>query len=112
MLKMQTDDERMVAALHDVVEDSDYTPDDLRQRGFPEEVIDAIDALTRRESDGETYDAFIERAGRNPLARRVKIADLEDNSDLTRIATPTETDYRRVERYKRAQEKLRAFSGP
>jgi (p)ppGpp synthase/HD superfamily hydrolase len=109
MLQMQTDEERMVAVLHDVVEDSDHTLDDLRQRGFPEDVIDAIDALSRRKADGETYEEFIARAGRNPLASRVKIADLEDNSDLTRIAAPTEKDFRRVERYRRALEALRAL---
>jgi len=108
MLKMQTDAERMVAVLHDVVEHTAYTLDGLRHLGFPEEVIEAVDALTRRREEGETYEEFVARAGRNPLARGVKIADLEDNLDLTRIAASTKKNQRRAERYQRALEALGA----
>jgi (p)ppGpp synthase/HD superfamily hydrolase len=108
MLKMNTDRERMVAVLHDVVEDTPYTLDALCRLGFPPEVVEAVDALTRREDQGETYEVFVLRAGCNPLARRVKIADLEDNMDLTRIADPQEKDHQRIERYRRAMAALGA----
>ena len=60
-----------------------------------------MDALTHRAEEGETYDDFVARAGANPIARRVKIADIEDNLDLTRIAQPTSKDHERLERYRR-----------
>ncbi|MBV9109275.1 MAG: bifunctional (p)ppGpp synthetase/guanosine-3',5'-bis(diphosphate) 3'-pyrophosphohydrolase, partial [Gemmatimonadetes bacterium] len=66
MTRVQTDAERMAAVLHDVVEDTAWTLDDLRARGFPDEVLRAVDALTRRE--GETYEAFVERAAADPVA--------------------------------------------
>ena len=82
MLRMTTDAERMVAALHDVVEDSPVTLDDLKAAGFPPLVVEAVDRLTRR--DNEDYDVYVERASQDPLARTVKIADLVDNMDLRR----------------------------
>src|SRR3954470_21134310 len=66
MLAMTTDDARRVAVLHDLVEDTHVTPDDLRKRGYPEAEIEALHALTKRK--GESYDAFIERVRANPLA--------------------------------------------
>jgi (p)ppGpp synthase/HD superfamily hydrolase len=105
MLRMETDDERIVAVLHDVAEDSPaWDLDRLRAEGFSERVILAIDFLTRRA--GESYEEFIVRAGHNEIGRRVKLADLEDNSDLSRIATPSDKDRARVERYRRAREQL------
>jgi (p)ppGpp synthase/HD superfamily hydrolase len=104
MLSMETETERMAAVLHDVVEDTGVTLEDLRTRGYPEEVIMAVEALTRRET--ETYDQFIERVGRNPMARKVKIADLQDNIDLGRLADPGPRDLARVDKYRRALEKL------
>ena len=85
MFRVQTDAERMAAVLHDVVEDTDWTLDALRERGFPDEVVDAVDHLTRRE--GESYDEFVTRAAAHPVARRVKLADLEDNMDVRRTGT-------------------------
>jgi len=108
MLRMTNDVERMVAVLHDVVEDTPYTLEALRRLGFPAEVVEAVDALTRREDEGESYEEFVIRAGRHPLARPVKIADLEDNMDLTRIADPQEKDHQRMERYRRALALLQA----
>ena len=105
MLKMATSEERMAAVLHDVVEDSDTTLDDLRNEGFSDAVVDAVDAVTIR--TGESYDDFVRRAALNPIGRRVKLADLEDNSDLSRIANPTEEDYERLARYKRAMQSIR-----
>lgn len=75
---------KMAAALHDVVEDTDVTLEDLREAGCPDLVLKAVDALTKR--DGEDYDSFIRRVSANPLARRVKAADLCDNSDEDRLA--------------------------
>jgi (p)ppGpp synthase/HD superfamily hydrolase len=78
-----TNAEKMAAALHDVVEDTSVTLDDLTDAGCPAEVITAVDALTRRPD--EAYDSFLARVGQNELARRVKIADLIDNSDERRL---------------------------
>lgn len=100
MFRVQTDAERMAAVLHDVVEDTPVTLDDLRGRGFPPEVVDAVDGLTRRE--GESYDDFVRRAALHPVARRVKIADLEDNLDVRRIGAVAEKDAERLNRYLRA----------
>jgi (p)ppGpp synthase/HD superfamily hydrolase len=100
MLRMNTDEERMVAVLHDVIEDSDWTLDRLRAEGFPEAVLEAIESVSRRPE--ETYEESVLRAGRSTIGRRVKLADLEDNSDLSRIAQPTETDRARIEKYRRA----------
>ena len=109
MLAVETLDERMAAVLHDVVEDTSWTLDRLSGEGFSDEVVQAIDSVTRR--TGETYEGFVARAGKNPLGRRVKLADLADladNSDLRRIAAPTAEDYARIERYRLAMEKLAA----
>ncbi len=69
-----------------------------------EEMIDAVFALTRQ--DGETYMDFIKRAKRNPIAKEVKMGDIEDNCDLTRISNPTDQDYSRIKRYKKAIKEL------
>lgn len=99
--QMSTADERIVALLHDVVEDSPWTLDALRAEGFSEEIVSAMDGLTRRED--ETYDDFIARGVTNPLARRVKLADIEDNMDLRRLGDIGEKDLERLQRYQRAR---------
>ncbi len=81
---MDTEDETIVALLHDVVEDTPITLDDLRDKNYSDEIVVAIDALTRR--TGETYSAYIERLSNNKLARRVKIADLRHNLQPERVA--------------------------
>lgn len=100
MLRLSSPEEQIVAVLHDVVEDTAVSLDDLRGEGFSEPVVEAVDALTRR--GDETYEAFVRRAASNPIGRRVKLADLEDNCDLSRIAHPTARDHERIERYRRA----------
>lgn len=100
MLTLDTEIERTIAVLHDVVEDSDCTLEDLRGEGFPEEVVTAVDALTRR--DGESYEDLVERARANPLARRVKLADLEDNMDTRRMSEFSEMEIERLRKYHRA----------
>jgi (p)ppGpp synthase/HD superfamily hydrolase len=104
MLSMDSIEERIVAVLHDVIEDTSWTLERLRAEGFSDDVLQALDALTRRAE--ESYDSFVQRVGRNPLARSVKLADLVDNCNLRRIAAPTQRDRARLERYRRAIEQL------
>ncbi len=100
MLNMKTKDERIVAVLHDVVEDTKYTLEDFRKAGYSQKVLGSLDYLTKR--DGEEYEKFIERVKHDPLARKVKIADLKDNLDLSRIKDPNRRDFKRIEKYRRA----------
>lgn len=72
--------------------------------GFSAEIVEAVECLTRRE--GESYGEFIQRAKVNSLARRVKLADLQDNLDLTRIRDPGPEDWERVKRYHRSRQEL------
>lgn len=100
MLRMTSDPARMTAVLHDVLEDSAVTSEGLRREGFPEEVLAALDCLTRRE--GEPYEHFIQRIEGNDLARQVKIADLEDNMDMKRLRVVGDRDLRRLAKYHQA----------
>lgn len=105
MLRVASAEERIAAVLHDVVEDCGWTLKRLAAEGFSKSVIEAVDALSRR--PGETYEDFVRRAGEDPIGRRVKIADLEDNSDPSRIASPTQKDRDRIEKYRKALAVLR-----
>lgn len=105
MLRMTTLEERIVAVLHDVVEDCGISLNDLRKEGFSEEVLTAIESVTK--VPGESYEDFVERAAQNPIGRVMKLADLEENSDLSRIASPSWEDLERVEKYRRAIGRLR-----
>jgi hypothetical protein len=107
MLCVSTNEERITAVLHDVVEDCGVSLEALRAEGFSEIVIEAIDSVTRRPE--EPYETFVRRAASNPIGRRVKLADLEDNSDLSRIANPTARDHERIAKYRRAVETIRAL---
>jgi hypothetical protein len=107
MLRVSTTEERIVAVLHDVVEDCGVSLDALRADGFSDAVIDAIDSVTVR--PGEPYETFVLRAAANPIGRRVKLVDLEDNSDLSRIASPTARDHERIAKYRRAIETIHAL---
>ena len=101
MLRVSSINERIVAVLHDVCEDCQgWTFDRLRGEGFSELTIEALQSVTKR--DGEDYEDFVRRAAANPIGRRVKLADMIDNSDMSRIAEPTERDFQRVEKYRRA----------
>ncbi|AXJ04495.1 GTP pyrophosphokinase [Pseudomonas fluorescens] len=106
MLRMSSLEERIVAVLHDVVEDCDISLEDLRKEGFSEAVLSAIESVTK--VPGESYEDFVERAAQNPIGRVVKLADLEENSDLSRIASPSWEDLERIEKYRRAIGRLRA----
>jgi GTP diphosphokinase / guanosine-3',5'-bis(diphosphate) 3'-diphosphatase len=107
MLSVSHPHERMAAALHDVVEDTSVTLDDLRVHGFPEEVLTAVHALTK--TKGEARLAAAARAAANPIARVVKLADVSDNMDLKRIATPTEKDFARLKEYEQVRALLLSF---
>jgi (p)ppGpp synthase/HD superfamily hydrolase len=104
MLAVSSPEARMAAVLHDVVEDSEgaVTLETLRAEGFSGDVVAAVEALTKRAEEEDDYEAFIRRLAPNPLAREVKLADLRDNSDLSRIAAPTERDRERIKKYRRA----------
>jgi (p)ppGpp synthase/HD superfamily hydrolase len=106
MLRMSSLEERVVAVLHDVVEDCGISLDDLRNEGFSEEVLSAIESVTK--VPGESYEDFVDRAAQNSIGRMVKLADLEENSDLSRIASPSWEDLERIEKYRRAISRLRA----
>lgn len=109
MLRLDSEAERITAVLHDVVEDCEgWSFEHLGQEGFSEEIVAAVMCVTKR--DGETYDDFVSRAAANPIGRRVKLADLYDNCDLSRINNPTEKDYARIEKYRRAIALLEACS--
>ena len=95
------------ALLHDVVEDTDYTLEDLRQMGYPEQVLEALTLLTH--DDGSPYLDYVARLRDNPIARQVKLADLRHNSDLSRLDQIDEAALRRVEKYQKA---IRLLSDP
>ncbi len=99
MCRVQKPSERIAALLHDVVEDSDISLEDLRAHGFPEKIVHAVDCLTKRE--GESYDEQIRRAKSDPIAARVKLADLEDNMDVRRSGELGEKDLARFNKYRR-----------
>ncbi len=107
MLALDTTDDQIVGVLHDVVEDTDVTLEALRAEGFSEAVLAALASVTNRAD--EDYPAFVLRAAANPIGRRVKLADLRDNSDLSRIAHPTQKDFERLERYRAAIEAIQAL---
>jgi (p)ppGpp synthase/HD superfamily hydrolase len=117
MLKMSTEPERMAAVLHDVAEDTDVTLSDLRDMGYSAEVIDAVDCLTKSREDTEPkpdkdqrYESFIERVATNPIARRVKLADLSENMDVKRIKEFGDDDANRMKRYHAAYRRLSAIN--
>ena len=108
MLAMETEEQMIVALLHDVLEDTDCKPDELIAL-FDVEVASAVVALTRLRS--QDYEAYIGRVAQHPLARAVKIADLRDNLDRSRISNPTERDQERWRKYERALTYLLTYDG-
>lgn len=95
---------KIVALLHDTIEDTDVTTGYLRNQGFPEEIIDGVLSVTKLE--GEDYEAFVRRAAQNPLGKEVKQADLEDNMDIRRLKEITDDDINRLRKYLRAWQSL------
>lgn len=100
-MRCKSDEEKMVALLHDTIEDTDVTPEYLLAEGFPQAIIDGVLSVTKRE--GEEYEEFVARAKQNPIGRTVKLHDLEDNLDIFRLA---EFDAAMMERYNKY---LRAY---
>ena len=93
-------EDRLVALLHDTVEDGNIASEYLLMVGFPPEIVDAILSVSRKR--GEDYFDFIQRCKTNPIGRRVKIADLKDNMDITRLNELTEKDIERLKKYHKA----------
>lgn len=108
MLKQTGGPEMIAAILHDVVEDTSWTLDRLRAEGFAEDIVHAVDCLSRRE--GETYDDFTDRVKTSAIAKRVKLADLEDNMDIKRLPDVTERSLDRLKLYHRVWNDLKQLS--
>ena len=106
MFRVNGEHEQMAAVLHEVVEDTAITIDDLAREGFPSEVLRAIAALTKL--PGETRLEAAARAAADPIARKVKLADNAENMDLSRIPNPTEKDYARCREYEEVRALLLA----
>ena len=104
MMMCESETAKTCAVLHDVIEDTDLTCDDLRTEGFNDEIIATLECLTK--IDGESYDDFIGRVLTNETACRVKLADLVDNTDLTRIKNPTAKDEERIKKYNQAIDRI------
>jgi (p)ppGpp synthase/HD superfamily hydrolase len=105
MNSVDGDDVKIVAVLHDILEDTPVTREYLLDHGYSEEIVKAIEGVTKladEENGEEGYIRFVQRAAQNPISKRVKIADLTDNMDLSRIAEPTDKDHQRLSKYKRA----------
>lgn len=100
-----TNEEKIVGALHDVVEDSNWTFEELAAEGFSNEVVDALRCITKL-SENEPYDKVIQRVKANPLAAKVKLYDLTDNMDIRRLAYISEKDVKRLRKYLKAYRQL------
>ena len=98
--QVKTEQEKAVALLHDVLEDSNITAADLLAYGLSNEVVTAVQILTKKK--GQSYQEYLEKVKTNDLARVVKLADLKHNSDLSRLKSVSDTDRERVEKYKKA----------
>ncbi len=97
--QLNTTEEKIVGWLHDVVEDTKITFNDLEKEGIPEYLIEAIKAITK--IPGEPYHRYIQRVRGNKIALSVKIADMRHNCDLSRISNPTAKDYARLAKYQK-----------
>ena len=107
MFRVDGEHEQMAAVLHDVVEDTAITIDDLAREGFPPEVLRAVEALTKL--PGETRLEAAARAAADPVARKVKLADNAENMGLSRIPNPTDKDHARCREYAEVRELLLAW---
>lgn len=106
MRRFEDETLQVIALLHDVLEDSALSAQDLRALGSREEVVRAVDALSRRHA--EDYFVYLERTMKNPLARAVKCADLEDNLDAARLLPPSEENDQRRVKYQKALNMIKA----
>ncbi len=98
--QMKTEETTVVALLHDLVEDTEYTIEDLMNMGFDQSITDAIALMTH--ADDVDYMEYVRKIKENPIAKEVKLADLKHNSDLTRLDTVDENALKRREKYLKA----------
>ncbi|MCL4499200.1 MAG: GTP pyrophosphokinase [Chloroflexi bacterium] len=110
MLGDEGEVERIAAVLHDVVEDTEVTLNTLRHQGYSEEIVEALDGLTRRA--GEHYEKYIEQVAGNRIVRRVKLANLKDNLVNNRRLRRSPKTCERIVRYERAQHYLDSSATP
>ncbi len=96
----KTNQEKICGLLHDVIEDTDCTLDDLENVGFSQEIIEVVDLLTKK--PGESYEEYLMKIKANNLARKVKVNDLNHNSNLSRISSLKNEDFERLEKYRKA----------
>ena len=107
MLQMDSEEEMIVAILHDVVEDSEkWSFNKLQAEGFSKKIINSLRSITK-ENENEDYEKFIDRSIRDKIGRKVKIADISDNLDISRLKEVTDKDILRINKYKKALEKLK-----
>ena len=107
MLQMDSEEEMIVAILHDVVEDSEkWSFDKLQAEGFSKKIINSLRSITK-ENENEDYEKFIDRSIRDKIGRKVKIADISDNLDISRLKEVTDKDILRINKYKKVLEKLK-----
>ncbi len=107
MLQMDSEEEMIVAVLHDVVEDSEkWSFDKLHKEGFSKKIINSLRSVTK-ENENEDYEKFIDRSVKDKIGRKVKIADISDNLDISRLKEVTDKDILRINKYKKALEKLK-----
>lgn len=104
MIAQKTQTAKICAVLHDVIEDTAVTLEDLRHEGFSEEIVDTVRTLTK--GDGEDYEVYVGRVLQNKIACQVKLMDLTDNMDLTRLDTTLEADLRRYKKYEKAKARI------
>lgn len=102
--EVTTDEEKAVALLHDIIEDTDVTASELLAKGLPDNVVEAVEALTKKHN--QNYAAYLAGVKKNRLATAVKLADLKHNSDLSRLEKITQKDRHRAEKYRKAIEYL------
>jgi (p)ppGpp synthase/HD superfamily hydrolase len=104
MMSMEKMDEKIVALLHDVVEDSETTIEDFTKAGFPLKILKAVELLTK--TDNQPYEDYIQRMKKNPIAKAVKMADLKDNLNTNRLKKLSDSDKLRIKKYKQALKTL------
>lgn len=105
MLQCDSEEERLVAVLHDVMEDSHFSLENLKEEGFPKHVLDALLVLTHDKND--SYEDYLKKIKTNALAVKIKLLDLADNMNLSRLKSITDKDRERLEKYKSAHKFLK-----
>lgn len=102
MLQMDTETEMAAAVLHDVVEDSDTTLQDLLDAGFPSDVVEAVGLVTH-DTENQSYEDYVRALQPHPVARKIKLADLDHNMDVRRLDRIRRDDCERLEKYRNAR---------